>query len=378
MKSVILIKSNLLDSDPRLAKEIDILIESGYKVNLLCWDRNCKNIQSGIEKELNYTEIKLVLRAPFGKAILIFLPIWWCFEFFNILKSEVDLIHAINFDGILIAILTSKIKRIPLIYELYDIYEDNILLPGILRNLCIAIDKIFMFLSDAVILVDKARIKELNGVPNKNIYIIYNSPPDINVHTNTNEKKDNLTIFYAGAISEDRSIAEIVQAVMSLDGVELILAGLGDYALIERLSLISNKKPNKIKLLGKIPYKDVLKLSMSSDVLFTFYDPIIRLHRFASSNKLFEAMMCGKPIIVNDCTSMADIVRQENCGLVVPYGDVSAIREAILKLKNDQILREELGRNGRRAYKEKYNWSFMEKRLVDLYERLTRAKTTDK
>ena len=81
-------------------------------------------------------------------------------------------------------------------------------------------------------------------------------------------------------------------------------------------------------------------------------------------------MMCAKPIIVNDSTSVADKVREENCGLVVPYGDYEALKEAVLTLKNNPELCKELGENGRRAYDTKYNWKIMEKRLLDLYASL--------
>jgi glycosyltransferase involved in cell wall biosynthesis len=67
---------------------------------------------------------------------------------------------------------------------------------------------------------------------------------------------------------------------------------------------------------------------------------------------------------------MAGIVRQNNCGIVVPYGDVRAIREAIVQLVTKPGLRQELGNNGRRAYEEKYSWTIMEKRLVSAYEKL--------
>ena len=81
-------------------------------------------------------------------------------------------------------------------------------------------------------------------------------------------------------------------------------------------------------------------------------------------------MMCTKPIIVSDGTPMSQIVRTENCGIVVPYGDVSAIREAVMKLKNDPELRHWLGQNGRRAYDERYSWKIMEQRLVKSYSAL--------
>jgi glycosyltransferase involved in cell wall biosynthesis len=80
-------------------------------------------------------------------------------------------------------------------------------------------------------------------------------------------------------------------------------------------------------------------------------------------------MMCSKPILVNEGTSMADIVREEKCGLVVPYGDITAIRDAILLLKNDPELARQLGANGRRAYEQKYSWKIMEDRLLGLYNK---------
>ena len=80
--------------------------------------------------------------------------------------------------------------------------------------------------------------------------------------------------------------------------------------------------------------------------------------------------MCAKPIIVNDNSSMADIVREENCGLVVPYGDVDAIRSAILMLKNDPALCKRLGENGRKAYETKYSWKIMEERLLEVLRKI--------
>jgi glycosyltransferase involved in cell wall biosynthesis len=106
-------------------------------------------------------------------------------------------------------------------------------------------------------------------------------------------------------------------------------------------------------------------------MLFRFSDPALPTkNKYASPNKLFEAMMCGKPILVSDNSSMARIVRHNKCGLVIPYGDVGAIRDAIVKLMTNPGLQEELGINGRKAYEEKYSWTIMENRLVTAYKNL--------
>jgi glycosyltransferase involved in cell wall biosynthesis len=71
---------------------------------------------------------------------------------------------------------------------------------------------------------------------------------------------------------------------------------------------------------------------------------------------------------------MAGIVREEQCGITVPYGDVEALKKAIVQLKNDKGLREQLGENGRRAFVSKYNWDLMEKELVSLYSEVLSSK----
>jgi len=103
-------------------------------------------------------------------------------------------------------------------------------------------------------------------------------------------------------------------------------------------------------------------------MMFAFYDPNIPNNRYASPNKLFEAMMCNKAILVNDDTSMAQIVKNYNCGLIIPYNDVRACSEAILILKNDVQLRQLMGNNGRMAYDKEYNWGSMERKLISLYK----------
>ncbi len=67
---------------------------------------------------------------------------------------------------------------------------------------------------------------------------------------------------------------------------------------------------------------------------------------------------------------MAPIVEAEECGLLVPYGDVPALRAALQRLRDDVALRERLGRNGAEAFRRQYNWDAMEKRLLRLYEDL--------
>lgn len=359
--------------DPAVHKICRCLTRNGYSVRLLIWDRqqNLTNTDS-----FEYRVDKFNLKAPYDKlSAVLFLPFWWMYELYYLLKHHADVIHACDLDTLIPAILAKVLRRTKLCYTVYDFYADNLptRIPAIIRKVVASVEKYGIGYTDALFLVDEARYIQVEGAEIHNLAYIYNTPPDVHnqsspVTKSTGSKTENITIFYAGALHEDRGLKQLITAIDDLPDVELVLAGLG--SIIDNLEQIPGVNKHKIRYLGWLPYEKVIQYTVGADVLFGFYNPAVLNNRYASPNKLFEAMMCGKPIIVNDNSSMANIVKKEDCGLVVPYGDVDAIKHAILTLKNDPALCRRLGENGRRAYETKYNWKIMEERLLEIYRRL--------
>jgi len=122
---------------------------------------------------------------------------------------------------------------------------------------------------------------------------------------------------------------------------------------------------------GRVSYERALQLSYDADVLIATYDPAIPNHRFSSPNKLFEAMMLGKPIIVAQGTNMDSIVEQLDCGVVVEYGDVRALEETLERMQFNPQFSKQLGLNARHAYEQIFNWTRMEERLIKLYQNIS-------
>jgi glycosyltransferase involved in cell wall biosynthesis len=311
------------------------------------------------------------MKAPWGVKVLPFLPVWWFFVFFQVMKTRWDVAHGINFDSVIPVVIAAKIKWKTVIYEIFDTYEDLIVLPRVIRNILVFVDKLFLRAARAVIIVDESRIKEFAGIPNKNVVTIYNSPPDVLKDLPVPDLVDSgvFNMFYAGTLNRYRLIDKVIGAVASIDGIKLTIAGDGE--MVADIKKWAAEMPGKIEFIGRIPYAEVLKRSVAADLLFSFYDTNIPLVKYASSNKLFEAMMCRKPILVGDSTSMADIVAKENCGLAVDCTSTDKIRDAILQLKEHPGLCRRLGANGRKAYELRYSWEIMERRLAGLYDDLT-------
>jgi len=368
------------EKDPRLIKEAPALRKAGYFITFLCWDQLCKNSSKYEACQNNYNVVKLELRVPLSHLITyhslfgyLLLPIWWFFVLKWHLKNNWDVVHVINFPSLPPAIIAGKLKGRPVIYEIEDTWFDQTVLPSWLRLVFLSIDNFFMRFSTAVILVDEMQIIEFGEIPNPNVVVIYDSAVDIykKVKTKRQEIYD-FTIFYAGALTERRrlNLNKIIAAIKEVDGVKVIFAGYGD--LVDELKSWAVRMPNKVEFIGRVPYHEVLRRSLESNLLFVLRDPTLLLYKYICGSKVFEAMMCGKPILVNKGTSTAIKVLKNKCGVVVDGHNVEKIKEAILKLKNDRDLCKRLGMNGRIAYEQKYSWNLMRQRLLNLYAELIR------
>lgn len=358
-------------------KVAEALSRNGYDVKLLVWDRQ-NTLRDRTDNQ--YEICRFNFKAPYDKfTALLYIPIWWGYQFLFLLKDKSDVIHPCDLDTLLPAIIVKIIKRKKLCYTIYDFYAANLadgyaqLIRRFIRSLVASVERFGIRFAEVLFLVDESRYEQVKGAKINKIVYIYNSPPDcLDIkHRQNSPTRVETVLFYAGTIQRSRGIQYMIKAIEELNNVKLIIAGIGPHK--DLLENLSHKAKDKIKYMEWMPYDEVIANSLNADILFAFYDPQIPANRYASPNKLFEAMMCGKPIITNAETTATKIVEAENCGLIVPYGDVEEIKDAILKLKNNAALRERLGKNGRRAYEERYGWAIMERRLIDVYHELAKS-----
>ena len=374
MKDASTIKVTLVRSraiDPAVNRVAQALADSGYAVDLLVWSREGRRRQN--HKANGYDIRTFNLRAPYYQLkLLFFFPIWWLYEFLFLLRSGANVIHACDLDTLAPAILVKLIKSTKLCYTIYDFYADILprQIPGIVKKLTAFAERSALRLVDVLFLVDRSRYEQVRDAKINRLEYIYNSPEDcFNAKTRL-ELTSKISIFYAGYLDRSRGLKYMINAIGELDGINLTLAGTGPEIDLIRHNLA---KLDNLQYLGQIPHQEVIANSLSADILFAFYDPEITVTKHASPNKIFMAMMCAKPIIVNDGTRASEIVAEENCGLIIPYGDTAAIKEAILSLKNDLELRRRLGENGRKAYETRYSWEIMKNRLINAYAELTKS-----
>lgn len=369
-KRVVIIATTTLAQNYRASKLVRTLTNNGYLVTFLGLERGVIPAIGQRESNDHLKEILLRLKAPLGIKVLFFYPFWWCFVFFSLMVTKWDVAHAINFDSIPPALIAGKLKGKRVIYEILDGYED--MLPKTLRGIVIKIDKLFMWLANGVILVDEAQIDGVGGIPNSEVTVVYDSPPDSFSNRGIKPRRNDTFILFFGGILfswKGLNLDKILHAIRDIEGVKIIIAGFGD--LVQEIIGWSREMPDKIQFIGEISHDEVLQRSVEADLLFVLRNPIPLTNKYICGSKILEAMMCGKPILVNKGTSTASKVLEENCGLVVDANNIEEIRNAILKLRDNPKLCEELGGNARKAYEQRYSWEIMEQHLIRIYHGTT-------
>lgn len=373
-KTILICRSNPVAPDPRVEKVAETLSQAGYEVLVVAWDRTGKLPREEVRS--SYRIVRFSRPAGYGTGYknIFNLLLWQVFILRRIGMegSRLKFLHACDLDTFLPCLIGKILGNKRIIYDIFDFYADSRLaILNFLRSLLRIFELKAIEWADAVILPDETRKEQIKGAKPRSIITIYNSPPDMLASLQRNKtilRRAELQIAYIGLLQVERGILEMLKVLSYHPEWHLDLAGFGGED--ERAILTMARSLPNVTWHGRVPYERALELSYAADVLFATYDPAIPNHRYSSPNKVFEAMMLGKPVIVARNTGIDRLVEEINCGLVISYGDVAELEKALTRLARYPALRQQLGENGRRAYEEKYSWDLMRKRLLALYSTL--------
>jgi glycosyltransferase involved in cell wall biosynthesis len=204
---------------------------------------------------------------------------------------------------------------------------------------------------------------------NLNTVDINNFPILEELVNTSNWSKKNNEVAYIGGIAKIRGIKEMVRAMEYVQEIKLNLAGKFSEKDIEGIVKSYNgwSNVNELGFLNRVEINSVL--AQSKVGLVTLY-PVIN-YLDALPVKMFEYMSSSIPVVASDFPLWREIVENNECGLCVDPLNPKAIGKAIQYLINNPDQAERMGKNGRKAVEEKYNWTIEEQKLLRLYEALT-------
>ena len=211
-------------------------------------------------------------------------------------------------------------------------------------------------------------IKERIKLINTNCDIIPNFP----ILENSIEKKQDankLTLCFAGTINKFWNHDVIIKAIQDIENVNYLL--IGNCSVEYKKYLKSIDKNCKTVFKGKLSYEEVKKNYCFSDVgiaLCSYRPNVDYKNGSLGITKIFEFMMYKMPVIFTDFKVFKKINNKKKYGIAVNPYNVTDVKSAILKFKNNRKIIEEYGINGRSLIETQYNWNVLEKKLFNIYD----------
>ncbi len=273
-------------------------------------------------------------------------------------------VHACDLDSIPPCYLYKLLFRKKLIFDVFDRYAITFI-PSKFKRLYGIInftEEFFSKHSDVLIVANGENVLKSFEKKPPHSEILLNYPEDNFIDDLQHSKENDLfTIAFTGHIRKHRGLEKIIDVIKELSGIQLVITGrIEDNSLFTEIQHIHN-----VKYLSLVEDTRLFEIVAASNVIIALYDPSLFNNNMPLPNKIFEAMMCGTPVVTNVAN---EIVNETQCGIIVEYNNIEQIRQAIITMRDNPDLRKRLGANGRKAYLEKYNWKVMEQRLHKVYE----------
>lgn len=225
---------------------------------------------------------------------------------------------------------------------------------------------------DALVSVTPHLHEELLRI-NPNTYMITNYPiiePDAAA---PEEKKmpDVFTLVFAGGVTPQWSHEEIIRAIQNIENVQYVVYGKCNDKYLEELKALDQK--GKFDHKGVVPHETVRDILSSTSVgmaLCKYNNNTGGKRGSLGNTKLFEYMMAGLPVICTDFDFWREIIDKHRCGICVAPDDLQAIANAIRHLLDYPEEAKKLGKRGRQAVLDEYNWEMEENKLIALNDEI--------
>jgi len=163
-------------------------------------------------------------------------------------------------------------------------------------------------------------------------------------------------IFFGG-LARWHGVDEMLAAAESPEWPQAVrLVVVGDGQCRDKVISAAEKNP-RVVYLGYRPYDAVPGLvSRSLCGLVAISDPSGRSRTGLFPLKLFETLAVGVPAVVTDFPGQANLVRDHDCGLVIPPGDAQALAQAVAKLAADPVATKAMGLRGAELIRKEHSW----------------------
>ena len=369
------------------------LVLMGHEVNMITTYREKKINKYFVTREaginIHWIPIYYSNHLNFSSRIIAFLKFAW-FAYFKAKNISADLIFAsstpltVSIPGILL----SKKKKIPLIFEVRDLWPSVPIALKVLKNnfICFLAKQLEDFVyrySKVIIALSPTMKKNIiinNKISSSKIIVIPNGS-DLKEfkYSSKLEKKfrkkrlwlgNNPLLLYAGTFGKVNNLQYAVNLASALykinSNIKILLVGNG----IEKDNLIKIAKKKKVFQRNIFFEDSVSKYQIreyfSAATICASFVISIKEAWANSANKFFDTLASGKPIFLNHGGWMYDIVNRNNLGIATHSTSIVEVAKKLDSFIKNKTLVKKSSKNSLIVAKRFFNRDILAKNLEEV------------
>ena len=282
------------------------------------------------------------------------------------------------------ASLLRMIRRIPVVYDIQDLWPDTLRTTGMLNNERV-LSIVGMVCNQVYKQVDQIVVLSLGfknllierGVPERKIEVIYNWADEERLKVAANNPpigfpgSDEFRLLFAGNMGTAQALGAVLEAarLLKVKGVFAKLIFVGTGLEVEDLKIkAAALELNNVMFFPSVPMSEIGAYLKNSDAL------LVHL----KSDKLFEInipsktqayMAVGKPILMAVEGNAAELINIAGCGVLAKPENPTAIADAVECLaRMSPVEREEMGHRGSTFYNQNLSLQAGSEKFKKLFE----------
>jgi glycosyltransferase involved in cell wall biosynthesis len=180
-----------------------------------------------------------------------------------------------------------------------------------------------------------------------------------------------LQVGYSGSLYDGRGVGVMLDLARRLPDIDVHVLG-GPAADADALRT-RRDRPMNLHVHGLRPVADAERLQAAMDVLLAPYARTVATpggvdtSRWMSPMKVFEYLAAGRAIVCSDLPVLREVLEHSTTALLADPDDADAWVSAVVRLRDDVPLREQLGTRGRTMHAERFTWGARTSELLNIW-----------
>lgn len=286
--------------------------------------------------------------------------------------KKIDVVYAYHPQATtgLIGILLKKLKGVPFVTDVQDLWPDALVATGLKKaGFIIRLIDLWCWVvytqASAVVVLSHGFKQALvdRGVPESKIRVVYNwCPEELRINEAIEHHRYEVVnhdsparIVYAGNIGAAQSLKTLIDAIGTLPASSVALEIYGNGVEKEELeALVKAKNYGNVFFKGYVSSSAIFSVLVGADILAVHLrsDPLFRI---TIPSKTQSSMAVGKPILMAVGGEVNEIVMQAGAGVTAESQSVESIQQALNTLLVNKADWEKMGQSARDFYEQNFS-----------------------